>query len=223
MNFDAILFDGDGVVFDSEELSILAFRLTLEQHGIFYARHECGRFIGRGTAELLDEIGREKGCAIELERYVRERDDVYEQCCRDINGPHLLPGATDLLAWLETRRIPYAMASSASPRKLEWNLSRTGLTSRFTTRVNGDEITRGKPAPDIFIEAARRLGVDIRRCLVVEDSVNGLKGAIAGGATPIGIEGSHHRDELAVYTKRIYRSLAGLLEALNSPDFLNNS
>lgn len=200
-----VLLDGDGVVFDSEELSILAFLRTLEEFNIVYTRPECGRFIGRGTAELLADINGEHGCRIGLDDYVRRRDAMYERCCHEVDGPRPMAGIRELLDLLGAIGIPYAIASSASPGKLAFNLDRSGLRPRFPVTVNGEEVARGKPAPDIFVEAARRLGVDIGGCVVLEDSVNGLRGAIAAGAVPIAIEGSHPREELAALTSRIYK------------------
>ncbi|CAN5294340.1 HAD family hydrolase [soil metagenome] len=203
---DAVIFDGDGVVFDSEELSVLAFRRTLERYGLKLTREECGRFIGAGTSELLDILRGEYGLQINEHEYIVDRDQVYEECCLEVNGPQPMPGIVSVLDWLETKDIPWAMATSASREKLAFNFERTGLAARFPVAVLGEDVANGKPAPDIFIEAARRLGVDPKRCIVMEDSLNGLRGAIAAGCAVIAIEGSHSRSELLKLTARVCKN-----------------
>lgn len=202
----AFIFDGDGVVFDTEELSILAFRRVAAQFGAVYTREDCGRFIGCDTRVVLQLINDDHAIEIDPADYVSRRDNMYEQCCAEANGPRAMPGAVETLDWLDAKGVPYAMASSASPSKLRFNLERTGLLPRFPVHVNGDEVERGKPAPDIFLEAARRLGVDIGRCIVVEDSINGLKGARAAGAAVIAIAGSHPLEELREHAELVFTS-----------------
>ena len=91
----------------------------------------------------------------------------------------------ELLAWLEGEAIPKAVATSTRKSRAEAKLSRTGLLPRFSTLVGGDEVACGKPAPDIFLEAAARLAIDAGACLVLEDSEPGMRGAIAAGMAAV--------------------------------------
>ncbi|MCC6547512.1 HAD family phosphatase [Candidatus Sumerlaeota bacterium] len=208
----AFIFDGDGVVFDTEELSILAFRRVARHYGAVYAREQCGKFIGCGTQVALGFIRDDFGIEIDPDDYVSRRDAMYETCCAEVAGPHAMRGVIDTLNWLDAKGIPYGMASSASPAKLQFNLEKTGLLPRFTVRVNGDEVRRGKPAPDIFEEAARRLMVAVKDCIVVEDSVNGLKGALTAGAGVIAIGGSHPMEELREYAQMVFESPVEMID-----------
>lgn len=218
LKFAGIIFDGDGVVFDSEELSILAFRRTLERFGCTFTREQCSPFIGTGTASLLQTLREQHAVDIDQETYIQLRDEAYHACCLEAAGPVSMPGISELLDWLETNRLPFAIASSASPGKLSFNLERTGLASRFPVLVNGEEVAQGKPAPDIFLLAAKRIGVPIEQCLVLEDSLNGLHGALAAGARAIAIEGSHPLEELQQLTSQIYANPAALLRDLRNGD-----
>jgi len=97
----------------------------------------------------------------------------------------LKPGLHELVDWLERERVPRAVATSTRRSRACAKLERVALYSRFAALVGGDEIARGKPAPDIFLEAAARLGVPPADCLVLEDSAPGVAGAIAAGMSAI--------------------------------------
>ena len=106
-------------------------------------------------------------------------------------GIALKPGLLDLLDWLEARRIPKAVATSTRRDRAQAKLARTALLSRFVALVGGDEVARGKPAPDIFLAAAARLGEAAQHCVVLEDSEPGVRAALAAGMTPIMVPDLH--------------------------------
>jgi HAD superfamily hydrolase (TIGR01509 family) len=96
-----------------------------------------------------------------------------------------MPGVEDLLDVLDSRRIPYALATNSDGAYAEQCLSLARLESRFPLAVTRDQVAAGKPAPDVFLEAARRLGVAAGQCLVLEDSATGLLAARRAGAVPV--------------------------------------
>jgi HAD superfamily hydrolase (TIGR01509 family) len=100
-------------------------------------------------------------------------------------GITFMPGLLELLAWLEGEAIPKAVATSTRRSRARTKLESTGVLARFAVLVGGDEIAHGKPAPDIFLEAAARLDVTPTRCMVLEDSEPGMRGALAAGMTPV--------------------------------------
>jgi HAD superfamily hydrolase (TIGR01509 family) len=114
------------------------------------------------------------------------------------------PGLHELLDQIKQRGLPVCVASSGSPTKIQWNLSQAGLAHRFSLLVSAEEVARGKPAPDLFLWAAQRcgqqfgLGRPLRpdRTLVVEDSINGLRAARAGGFVAVGLVGTFSRQQL---------------------------
>lgn len=214
--FEAVIFDGDGVLFDSEHLSTIAFLRTMKYYGFDFQEEDAQPWIGISTRVMLESLHESHGFDVDFQEYIDRRDDLYEQCCREIDGPKKLPGVDEFLDWLEDREIPYAVASSASPRKLSFNLARTGLTRRFATALDNTAVERGKPAPDVFVEAALRLQVDPENCLIVEDSVNGLKAALAAEAIPVAIEGSHDTEILRTFTPHVFANPGALLQELRS-------
>lgn len=216
MLWSAVLFDGDGVIFDTEELSILAFRRAMETFGLHFTREGCQRYVGMGTKPILDSIAEERGQVIDLQEFLLRRDSLYELCCRQEQGPKAMPGMSDLLDWLDQQRIPFAVASAASRRKLHFNLEQTGLASRFPVAIDGDMVPMGKPDPAIFLRAAEALSIDPTRALVVEDSLNGLRAGLAAGAAVAAIRGTHPDAELLTLTEAIFDSPGTLLETLRS-------
>ena len=100
-------------------------------------------------------------------------------------GIALKPGLIELLGWLEDAAIPRAVATSTRRSRAQAKLVRTQLCERFAALVGGDEIARGKPAPDIYLEAAARLGVAPAACVALEDSEPGIRAALAAGMMPI--------------------------------------
>ena len=212
--FVAVLFDGDGVVFDSEELSILAFCESLRPYGIHLDRAGAERFIGVGTGRVLETLIAENNVRIDMEKFVDDRDEFYMKVSREHDGPKAAEGAVALLDFLDAKGIPFALASSASPAKVKFNLETSGLTGRFRAVVNGAEVARGKPDPDIFQEAARRLGVAPQDCLALEDSLHGLTSAITAGCTAIAIASSFPAAALREYTQHVYANPGGVLRVL---------
>lgn len=216
MHFSAVLFDGDGVIFDTEELSVIAFLRAMETFGLHFTRPSVQRWVGMGTKPIIDMANAEFGTSIVAEEFIARRDAMYEVICVEDNGPQAMPGTAELLDWLESEGIPWAVASAASHRKLHFNLVHSGLAPRFPVALDGDMVPMAKPRPDLYLLAAKTLGVDPRDTLVVEDSLNGLRAGIAAGATVAAIRGTHPDEELRTLTRHIYDSPGALVEALRS-------
>lgn len=214
--FDAVLFDGDGVVFDSEGYSSQAFIRLMQRHGLHFTEEQLIPWTGVSVLIILEALERDYGLKLDKEQYQAERDACYREICLADGGPRRTPGIGDLLDALQAAGKPWALATSASADKLAFNLEQTALAERFPVRVLGHEVPRGKPAPDIFEEAARRIGADPARCLVLEDSVAGLRAARAAGATPIAIAGSHPEQELRAETRLVFADPAAVLAWLRS-------
>ncbi len=210
----AVVFDGDGVLFDSEKLTNRAFTQVLASHGVEMTLEDTAPFIGFDSTHLVKEVEGLYGIKLEVGEYERQRDMAYEKLCREENGPERIPGIGDLLEWLEEQEIAVALATGASPKKMIFNLNRTGLLERFPHRVTREDVEHGKPAPDIYVEAARQIGFEGSGCFVVEDSIPGLQGAKAAGAIPIAITGSHPEQELREHAEAVFQDHFELLAFL---------
>jgi HAD superfamily hydrolase (TIGR01509 family) len=179
MPFAAVIFDMDGVLVDSEPLGFEAMRQVMARHGVAYTEVDNEQFLGVTTPEscrILKARHRLAPSAQELTR------DYVERLLVLIEGrPRPMAGVPAVLATLHDAGYPMALASSAEPELIAANVEALGLGRYFKAVVSGAEVRRSKPAPDIFLEAARRLGVAPAVCLVVEDSRNGLLAAKAAG------------------------------------------
>jgi HAD superfamily hydrolase (TIGR01509 family) len=187
-NFDLIIFDCDGVLVDSEVISCRVHADVLTRHGYPITAEEVHRrFLGRtahdAAVEIERELGRPLGNSYDLER----RTTLLAALADTVEAiPHL----HDALDAIDAR---ICVASSAAHDKILTTLSRTGLYQRFAPNIfSGTQVSHGKPAPDLFLFAAGQMAALPRRCVVIEDSVPGVTGALAAGMTVLGFHGGSH-------------------------------
>lgn len=180
-----VIFDNDGVLVDSERLSNVVFAALITENGLptsFEESVEC--YMGKRTTDCVVEIERRLGRALPSDFI-----EVYEHRCNDMLRRELtaVDGVEELLDSLDANKTPYCIASSGTPDEIALRLTATGLDVRFDGNVySGTQVPRGKPAPDLFLHAARRMGVDPADCVVIEDSPAGITGAKAAGIRVIG-------------------------------------
>jgi beta-phosphoglucomutase len=176
----AVIFDIDGTIVDNMHLHAEAFGVFAERHGLpALTPADRARLDGRRNSEIFPilfnrEVGRE-----EWQAYEREKEGLYRELSKGRLQP--LKGLHTLIARLNEAAIPMALATSAPQLNVAHTLAELGLADAFSIIVRGDEVARGKPAPDVFIEAARRLGVAPADCLVFEDAPMGIEAAHAAG------------------------------------------
>ncbi|HXJ82368.1 MAG TPA: HAD family phosphatase [Candidatus Methylomirabilis sp.] len=177
MGFHAIIFDMDGVLVDSEPLGFRAMRQVMARHGVTYTEADNNEFLGRTTLEECRILKSRHGLEADARALTSEYVEILVGLIRD--QPRPMPGVPGVLDELRAAGYRMALASSADPLVIAENVRSLGLARLFEAVVSGTEVARGKPAPDVFVETARRLGVRPDSCLVVEDSRNGLLAAKA--------------------------------------------
>lgn len=190
----AVLFDMDGVIFDSERLVIDCWKVVADKYGIPDIETVCYQCMGL-TYEATEQVYRRRyGDAYPYERYKQEVSDLFHA---RYDGGRLptKPGVREILAWLQERRIPVALASSTRLASVRQELGEAGLLPFFQVVKGGDDVVHGKPAPDIFLLAAKQLGCDPAACYVLEDSPNGIRAAAAAGMHSIMIPDLQEPDE----------------------------
>ena len=184
MSFKAVVFDLDGVIVDTEEVWDRERRAYVAAHGGAWRDGATGAMQGMSSAEwsryLRDELGAE-GEPEEISRAVAAL--VVAEVQRELP---LLPGAVRAVNALAAD-FTLALASSANREVIDAVLDGAAITERFATTISSEEVERGKPAPDVYLEAARRLGVQAERCAAIEDSHNGIRSAKAAGMRTIAI------------------------------------
>jgi HAD superfamily hydrolase (TIGR01509 family) len=186
MLFDALLFDCDGVLVDSELITNGVLRDMLEELGWTLTPAECMRiFLGKAVKDERALIEAHTGQPLTEDWMVRFRERRNTGLMRGVKPIHGAVEAVALLHQLYEGRI--ACASGADRFKVELQLEKCGLMPYFKGRIfSGHELPRTKPAPDVYLAAAAALSVDPKRCAVVEDSVTGVEAGVAAGATVFG-------------------------------------
>jgi HAD superfamily hydrolase (TIGR01509 family) len=175
---EAVLFDQDGVLVDSEGAWDAARRAVVAESGGRWKDEATRAMMGMSAPEWSRYVRDELGVALEPEEI---SDLVVARLLAGYsNELPLLPGAVEAVRRIAAR-WPVGLASSANREVIDAVLAGSGLAGVFGATVSGEEVARGKPAPDIYLEAARRLGVDPARSAAVEDSTNGLRSAAAAG------------------------------------------
>ena len=191
----AVIFDMDGLMFDTERLWDTLWEPTCRALGLEMPQDLEAFFTGgRGLAGVkLNEHIQKFFPQADPQVIVEKIWELAEQ--RFAQGVPCKPGLAELLETLEEKKLPRIVASSSPRALIQKNLETTGMARYFDQVVCGADVRHSKPAPDIFLEAARRLGVDIRDCLVLEDSFNGVRAGHAAGAVTVMVPDIAQPDE----------------------------
>jgi len=201
------IFDCDGVLVDSEPLAAQAYVRVYAKHGLEITPEIIGQCIGMKQADILRRIDELTGQAFPLEY----EDDIWSET--RLVFQEALKAIPGIKTFLEKLELPCCVASSSSIERIEFSLTTTGLVDYFNGDIfSSSMVKRGKPAPDLFLYAAEKMGVAPANCVVVEDSPFGVQGAVAAGMAVIGFTGGghttpgHHDALLAAGANRVYRS-----------------
>jgi HAD superfamily hydrolase (TIGR01509 family) len=184
----AVIFDMDGVLTDSEWFIAEAGRLMFkENHGAEVRHEDFKDFVGMGENRFLGGVAEKYGIAdFEIERDKKRTYEIYVEIVKGKLRP--MPGAVEFVRACLERGFKIAVATSTDYIKMMANLRAIGLAEGvFHAMVNGLDVERRKPFPDLFLEAARRLGAAPEHCWVVEDSVSGVEAAKAAGMRCLGL------------------------------------
>ncbi len=185
---DLVIFDCDGVLIDSEVISANMLIAELAAYGVrmdmaFVSRH----FLGRSYPTVLKEVRETYGVTLPDRFEADYRARLLAAFQRDLR---IMPGARALI---DALALPYCLATSSSPERLAQSMALVGLADVFADRsFTASRVARGKPAPDLFLLAAAEMGADPARCLVIEDSVTGVRAGLAAGMQVWRFTGGSH-------------------------------
>jgi HAD superfamily hydrolase (TIGR01509 family) len=186
---DAVMFDLDGVLVDSEPLWNEAKQALVREAGGQWREDATPAMMGMSSREWSAYLRDELGVGRDVEEI--NRDVVARMERRFRADLPLLPGARDAVRALRDR-WPLGLASSSNRELIDLVLDLAGLADAFVATVSSEEVQHGKPAPDVYLEAARRVGVPPGRCVAIEDSSNGLRAAAAAGMAVIAAPNPHY-------------------------------
>jgi HAD superfamily hydrolase (TIGR01509 family) len=181
---DAVVLDLDGVLVDSEERWDAARRALVAERGGRWNEGATEAMLGMSAPEWSAYVRDELGVDLPAEEI--DADVVRRLLEGYRDDLPLLPGAVEAVRAL-AQRWPLGLASSSNAPVIATVLERAGLDGAIRAWVSSEEVARGKPAPDVFLEVARRLGVDPTRCVAVEDSSNGIRSAAAAGMAVVAV------------------------------------
>lgn len=193
----AILWDLDGVLVDSRAAHLEAWRALCEETGRPFDREYFERTFGLRNEDIIRGYWTEVP-ADERRRLEQRKERLFRERARGRIRP--LPGAADLVREAMRRGVRQAIVSSTPPENIALVLRELGLEGAFDTIVSGDDVSRGKPDPEGFLLAARRLGVDPARCVVVEDAPAGVEAGRRAGARTLGVAAQRDPAELGADT-----------------------
>lgn len=205
-HLEAVIFDMDGTLVDTEPLWQESDRRFAEALGLVFTPSEWRGFVGMGGRAFASLIKERLRLDIDLDDLAQRKDESYMEHARGKIKPHR--EMVKLVKALVIQGLNLAIASGSSKRVIEFTLKEAGLGKDFIEKVSADEVPRGKPQPDIFLETARRLGVDPANCLVVEDSVHGVEAALAAGMHCVAIPHEAQKSE-SIFQKShlLFRSM----------------
>jgi len=185
---ECVVFDMDGVIIDSEPAYLEVETKVLEGLGISVPAEYHQRFVGATAPHMWREVIRDYSLSESVEDLVRMERAGYMSYLRSEKHLRSIPGASRLIRELNGKGVKLVVASSSPARAVDEVLGRLKLSRFFRGAVGGDEVQKGKPAPDIFLVAAKLAGSTADRCLAIEDSRNGVKSAKSAGMRCVGFK-----------------------------------
>ncbi len=193
-NIRALIFDMDGVIVDSEPFHLLAYQEFFQAYDIHYTEEHNQEFLGSKDLSMAEILIERFNLPQTPHSMVQAKEEILCRLLKD--NSRARPGLYKVLQEASELKVPLAVASSATLKTIELVVDTLSIRQYFGCLTSGDEVKQGKPAPDIFVLAASRLGVDPRYCLVIEDTLNGIRAAKAAGMYCLSIpcEATRHQD-----------------------------
>jgi len=214
-DFSAVIFDLDGLVLDTETTFGLARQKAVSLMGYNMTEAFCHALSGLSSENIAAEIRATLGVDFNLAEF---NTLTIEYWCEQVNryGINVKSGFRELLNTIIKHKLPYCLATNSNANNAQHCLAYAGLSGIFEIVVSRDDVSQGKPEPDIFLTAAERLQVNIADCLVLEDSYAGIMAGFKAGAFVAWVSSTETADEIAMnYCHLKVNDLVALLETLN--------
>jgi beta-phosphoglucomutase len=218
MSLRAVIFDLDGVIVDTAKYHYLAWREIAKELNFVFTEEHNEKFKGvsrKRCMEILTEL-----IGVDLDEDTQnqlacKKNEIYVSYIKNLSKDNILPGAYELIKELKTQEIPIAIASASKNTQLI--IDKLGIKELFDTVVDGHDTVKAKPDPEVFLLAAKRLGVKSENCVVLEDAIAGIKGAHNAGMTAVGVGAFRILNEADCVTSNLENiSLNTLIEVCSS-------
>ncbi|MGE4550227.1 MAG: HAD family phosphatase [Opitutales bacterium] len=191
------IFDWDGVVIDSSLAHEESWELLAKEVGKPLPPDHFKRGFGQRNAVIIPEILKWTNNQDEIQKWSLRKEALYREIVAE-HGLKALPGVRELLDELNEAAIPCVVGTSTERANVEMSLELLSLQGRFSDMVCSEDVSRGKPDPEVFLKAAEKTGLPPERCFVIEDTAHGLEAALAGGIKAIGVATTRPAAHLAI-------------------------
>jgi len=216
MQYQAVVFDMDGVIFDTERLVIEFWKEVAKKHNIPNVEHTCIQCLGTNRVRTREIFLENYGADFPYDPYRAEVTELFNTHYKGVPLP-TKPGVRELLSYLQEQDIKVGLASSTAQHLVRDEIGTAGLLPYFQTLVCGDMVEHSKPAPDIFLKACEILNADPTKSIAIEDSFNGIRSAHCAGMTPIMVPDQvQPTDEIRALAFHVMPSLLDVLNWLKT-------
>lgn len=216
MQYQAVVFDMDGVIFDTERLVIEFWKEVAKKHNIPNVEHTCIQCLGANRVRTREIFLENYGADFPFDPYRAEVTELFNTHYKGVPLP-TKPGIRELLNYLQEQDIKVGLASSTAQHLVRDEIGTAGLLPYFQTLVCGDMVEHSKPAPDIFLKACEILNADPTKSIAIEDSFNGIRSAHCAGMTPIMVPDQvQPTDEIRTLAFHVMPSLLDVLNWLKT-------
>ena len=207
MGKKAVIFDMDGVIFDTEKVYLDIWIEVFEKYGYKMTKELYITVMGTGRKNVIKTFLENFGDDLPIEKMYEEKDNQLFYIIEN-QGIPLKKGVKELFSMLKEKNYKIALATSAKRDRVEKQIKDKWLKESFDAIVCGDDVEKGKPSPDIFLKAAKEIDVEAKDCFVVEDSPAGIKAAFSGGMKGIHVEDLKVADEdILKYCQKSFKDL----------------
>lgn len=190
------IFDMDGVLVDNVRHHLKAWKQLGRELGKELSDEAIRAVFGQRNSEMLQVLLERELGPEESRRFAERKEELYREAARSELGTAMVPGLLEFLQELKKETVGIALATSGPEENARFVLEGLNIASFFDVLVTGREVERGKPHPDIFLLAARRLGLPAEKCVVFEDSESGIQAALRAGCRCVALATTHSPEEL---------------------------
>jgi len=190
----AVIWDLDGVLVDSASLHLAAWQAMAKEHGLAFTEQDFYSTFGLRSPEIIRRVLGDFPQQ-QVEAMTRRKEHLFRALVKD-GYLHPLPGACSAVNALAAKNVRQAVATSAPRRNLVMVLDYVNLSGCFQALVSGEDVSAGKPDPEVFLKAARHLGISSEKCVVIEDAPDGVLAAKRAGMRALAVTSSHEAEEL---------------------------
>ena len=213
-NIKAVIFDMDGVLFDTERVYLESWIKVFKEYGYTMTKEIYIPLMGTGRKNVKEVFKKTFGDNIPIEEMYVKKDELLFKAI-DNNEVPLKLGAIDILCYLKEEGYKIALATSAKRDRVTKQIQASNMNNMFNAIVCGDDVVNSKPDPEIFLKAAKKLDVNPENCVVIEDSLAGIKGANKGGMKGFHVEDLKKADdEIKTLSTKTFKNLVEIKEYL---------